>query len=171
MIRKAAGLPFEPTVSSTELFENRHWKLNLLGTKDYYNSMIQVSDVGDICCLPGGERPLIPSLDLHWSFMLVLSGRGEMHRPRKQTSFKTGALLAFPPGSEVSLQVTEGPIRIYRFLIQDSGSLRDLFSQDIGEPEVLHTREPELLKRCFDRTFQLLKQQNDVHNIVQFLPL
>lgn len=161
MIRKAAGLPFEPTVSSTELFENRHWKLNLLGTKDYYNSMIQVSDVGDICCLPGGERPLIPSLDLHWSFMLVLSGRGEMHRPRKQTSFKTGALLAFPPGSEVSLQVTEGPIRIYRFLIQDSGSLRDLFSQDIGEPEVLHTREPELLKRCFDRTFQLLKQQNE----------
>ena len=159
-MKKAAGLPFEPTVSSTELFENRHWKLDLLGTKDYHNSMVQVSDVGDICCSPGGERPLIPSLDLNWSFMLVLSGRGEIHHSKRRMSFRTGALLAVPPRSEVSLQVTEGPIRIYRFLIQDSGSLRDLFSQDISEPEVLHPREPELLKQCFERTFQLLKQQN-----------
>ena len=161
-MKKAAGLSFDPTVNSTELFENRHWKLDLFSTMDCYNSMVQVADVGDIRCRPGGERPLHLSPRLNWwSFMLVLEGQGKMIFRQKQKTFKACALPAVPPGTEVLFQITEEPFHAYRFLIQDSGSLRDLFSQDISEPEVLHPVEPELLKQCFDRTFQLLKQQNE----------
>ena len=161
-MRKADQLPFRNEISSTELFENRHWKLDLFSTMDSYNSMVQVADVGDIRCRPGGERPLQVAPRLNWwSFMLVLEGQGKMIFRQKQMTFKAGALPAVPPGTEVLFQITEEPFHAYRFLIQDSGSLRDLFSQDISEPEVLHPVEPELLKQCFDRTFQLLKQQNE----------
>ena len=161
-MKKAAGLSFEPTVNSTELFENRHWKLNLFGTMDSYNPMVQVADVGDIRCRPGGERPLQLSPRLNWwSFLLVIEGKGKMIFRRDQKTFDAGALPAVPPGTEVLFQITGEPFHAYRFLIQDSGSLRDLFSQDISEPEVLHPGEPEVLKQCFERTFQLLKQQQE----------
>ena len=161
-MKKAAGLSFEPTVNSTELFENRHWKLNLFGTMDSYNPMIQVADVGDIRCRPGGERPLQLSPRLNWwSFLLVIEGKGKIIFRRDQKTFNAGALPAVPPGTEVLFQITEEPFHTYRFLILDSGALRDLFSQDIAEPTVLHPREPEMLKQCFNRTFQLLKQQNE----------
>jgi len=161
-MKKAAGLSFEPTVNSTELFENRHWKLNLFGAMDSYNPMIQVADVGDIRCRPGGERPLQLSPRLNWwSFLLVIEGKGKMIFRHNQKTFGAGALPAVPPGTEVLFQITGEPFYAYRFLIQDSGALRDLFSQDIAEPTVLHPRDPELLKQCFERTFQLLKQQNE----------
>lgn len=161
-MKKTDELPYGNEIRSTELFENRHWKLNLFGTMDCYNSMVQVSDVGDIRCRPGGERPLQLSPRLNWwSFLLVIEGQGKMIFRRNQTAFGAGTLPAVPPGMKVSFQITEEPFHAYRFLIQDSGALRDLFSQDIPEPTVLHPGEPELLKQCFERTFQLLKQQNE----------
>ena len=51
-MKKTDGLPYRNEIRSTELFENRHWKLDLFGTMDCYNSMVQVSDVGDIRCRP-----------------------------------------------------------------------------------------------------------------------
>lgn len=161
-MKKTDELPFGSEITSTELFENRHWKLNLIGTMEFYNSMVQVSDVGDIRCRPGGERPLLvlPRLSI-WSFLLIIEGQGKMICRKKQTAFGAGALPVVPSNAKVSFQVTEEPFHAYRFLIQDSGALRDLFSQDISEPTVLHPRNPELLKQCFERTFQLLKQQNE----------
>ena len=161
-MQKTDELPFGNEIRSTELFENRHWKLDLFGTMDCYNSMVQVADVGDIRCRPGGECPLLVLPRLNWwSFLLLIEGQGKMIFRRNRTAFGAGALPAVPPGMEVSFQITEEPFHAYRFLIQDSGALRDLFSQDISEPTVLHPREPELLKQSFERTFQLLKQQNE----------
>lgn len=161
-MKKAGELPFAYEINSTELFVNRHWKLNLFGTMDFYNLMVQVSDVADLQCRCGGERPLLdfPRSSI-WSFLQVLEGQGKMIFQRKQSALKTGAVPAVPPSAVVSFQVTEEPFHVCRFQIQDSGALRDLFSQDIFEPMVLHPREPELLKQCFERTFQLMKQQNE----------
>ena len=160
-MKKSDGQPFAYDISSTESFENRHWKLNLFGTMDCYNSLVQVSDVGDLRCSRGGEKPLLYFPQLNWSFLLIIEGQGKMICRKKQTAFGAGALPVVPPDAKVSFQVTEEPFYAYRFLIQDSGALRDLFSQDISEPTVLHPREPELLKQCFERTFHLLKQQNE----------
>ena len=161
-MKKTDELPFGNEISSTELFENHHWKQNFLNMMDSYNPVIHVSDVSDIRCRPGGERPLLdfPRLSI-WSFLLVLEGQGKMIFRKKQTAFKADALPVIPPGAKMSFQITEEPFHVCRFQIQDSGALRDLFSQDIAEPTVLHPREPELLKQCFERTFQLLKQQNE----------
>ena len=159
---KLDELPYENKISSMELFENRHWKLNLFGTIKFYNPIVPVSDVGELRCRCGGERPLMELLDSSiWSFLLIIEGQGKMIFRKKQTVFKAGSLPAVPPGAKVSFQVTEEPFRAYRFLIHDSGTLRDLFSQDISERTVLHPREPERLKQCFERTIQLLKQQNE----------
>ena len=160
-MKKTDELPFGSEITSTELFENRHWKLNLIGTMEFYNSMVQVSDVGDIRCSPGGEKPLLFFPHLNWSFILILEGKGRMIFRKKQMEFGAGMLPAVPPNTKVSFRVTEEPFHAYRILILDSGALRDLFSQDISEPTVLHPGEPELLKQCFERTFQLLKQQNE----------
>ena len=161
-MQKTDELPFGNEIRSTDLFENRHWKLNLFGMMDCYNLMIQVSDVGELHCRCGGELPLmvLPHESI-WSFVLVIEGQGKMVFRKKQTAFKAGSLPVVPPDAKVSFQITEEPFHAYRFLILDSGSLRDLFSQDISEPTVLHPRKPELLKQCFERTFQLLKQQNE----------
>ena len=161
-MKKADDLPFAYEINSTELFQNLHWKLCMLNTIDSYNPVIHVSDVSDIRCRPGGEHPLLdfPRLGI-WSFVLVLEGQGKMIFRRKQTALKAGAVPAVPPSAVVSFQITKEPFHAYRFQIQDSGALRDLFSQDITEPTVLHPREPELLKQCFERTFQLLKQQTE----------
>ena len=161
-MKKAEELPFGNEINSTELFENHHWKLNFLNMMDFFNLLIPVVDVGDIRCRPGGERPLLdlPRLSI-WSFFLIIEGQGQMIFRKKQTAFKAGALPVVPPKAKVSFQVTEEPFHAYRFQIQDSGALRDLFSQDIAEPTVLHPREPELLKQSFERTFQVLKQQTE----------
>lgn len=153
------GLPFEEKISSTELFENHHWKQNLLNSMSSYNPLINVSDISDIQCQPGGERPLTPSKNDGWAFILILAGKGKMDREPGR-KFKPGELLIIPPKVRISFQVLEGPCHVCRFLIQDSGALQDLFSQEITVPEVVHPRAPELLQQCFERAFHLLKQQN-----------
>lgn len=161
-MKKMDEMPFENEISSTELFENNHWKQDFHNVRDFYNLLISVVDVGDIRCRPGGERPLYDFLRLRiWSFLLVIEGQGKMIFRKKQTAFKAGTLPVIPPGAKVSFQITEEPFHAYRFQIQDSGALRDLFSQDISEPTVLHPREPEQLRQNFERSFQHLKQQNE----------
>lgn len=160
-MKETSDQPFANKILSTELFENHHWKQSMLNTMDSYNPVIHVSDVSDIRCRPGGEQPLQTIPELNWSFLLVIEGQGKIIFRKKQTAFKAGTLPAVPPDAAVSFQVTEEPFHAYRFLIQDSGALRDLFSQDISEPMVLHPRSPELLKQGFERTFQLLKQQTE----------
>ena len=53
-MQKTDELPFGNEIRSTDLFENRHWKLNLFGMMECYNLMIQVSDVGELHCRCGG---------------------------------------------------------------------------------------------------------------------
>ena len=161
-MKKTADLPFGNLVSSTELFENRHWKLEVLHTAEYHNALIQVSDVSDIHCRRGGERPLQSSEpNVYWTFILVLEGKGKMTGRRSVREFKAGAVLALPPGQDVAFSVLDEPFHVYRFLIQDSGALRDLFSQDVPECSVLLPSAPELLLQSFQRTFQLMNQQNE----------
>ena len=159
-MKKTVIPPFENKIISTELFENHHWKQDMVNTMDYYNILIHVSDVADVRCRCGGERPFVDGGDLSWSFILVLEGKGKLNFPQERT-FSSGALLVTPPGLGSALQITEEPFHVYRFLIQDSGALRDLFAQDISEAKVLYPSAPELLKECFERTFHLMNQQNE----------
>lgn len=154
--------PIEFKVSSTKTFKNTHWKFNLLSSPENFNPLIQLSDVGDVYCQSGGERPLNAENTVSWYIMFVKKGSASLLiKKGVYRTVKENDIIIHPPGEPIELKVKSPSFHVFRLQLVDSGAMRDLFSGEISLTTILHPRKPELLQQEFARILRLLEQEDE----------